>query len=56
MNRYIFTIRDVLWLTALVAVAVGWYVEHRRQEARIDALDKKVQQMQAAIIKRRTQY
>ena len=24
-----FTIRDVLWLTVVVAVALGWWVEHR---------------------------
>jgi len=24
-----FTIRDVLWLTALVAVGVGWWLDHR---------------------------
>ena len=45
-----FTIRDMLWLTVVVALAAGWYVEHRRQEARIDALDKQVQQMQAAAV------
>jgi hypothetical protein len=25
-----FTIRDVLWLTALVAMGVAWWVEHGR--------------------------
>ncbi len=29
-----FTIRDVLWLTVVVALAVGWWVEHRRTAAR----------------------
>ena len=29
-----FTIRDVLWLTAVVALAVGWFVEHRATERR----------------------
>jgi hypothetical protein len=24
-----FTIRDVLWLTVVVALATGWWVEHR---------------------------
>jgi hypothetical protein len=28
--RLRFTIRDLLWLTALVALAVGWWVDHRR--------------------------
>jgi len=27
-----FSIRDVLWLTMVVALAVGWWVEHRRAE------------------------
>jgi hypothetical protein len=27
-----FTIRDVLWLTVVVAVGVGWWSEHRRYE------------------------
>jgi len=27
-----FTIRDVLWLTALVAMGVGWWIDHRRAE------------------------
>jgi hypothetical protein len=29
-----FTIRDVLWLTVVAALAVGWWVEHRRAAAR----------------------
>jgi hypothetical protein len=28
-----FTIRDVLWLTVVVALAVGWLVDHRRQQS-----------------------
>jgi hypothetical protein len=24
-----FSIRDVLWLTALVAIGLGWWAEHR---------------------------
>jgi hypothetical protein len=24
-----FTIRDVLWLTVVVALAVGWWIEHK---------------------------
>ena len=27
---YRFTIRDILWLTALVALGVGWWLDHRR--------------------------
>jgi hypothetical protein len=25
-----FTIRDVLWLTALVAMGAGWWLDHRQ--------------------------
>jgi hypothetical protein len=25
-----FTIRDVLWLTVVVALSVGWLIDHRR--------------------------
>ena len=25
-----FTIRDVLWLTVVVALAVGWWIQHRQ--------------------------
>jgi len=25
-----FTIRDMLWLTVVVALGVGWWVDHRR--------------------------
>jgi len=29
--RLRFTIRDLLWLTLVVALAVRWYVDHRQQ-------------------------
>jgi len=28
--RFRFTIRDLLWLTVVVAVATGWWLEHKR--------------------------
>jgi hypothetical protein len=31
--RIRFSIRDLLWLTALVAVLVAWWVDHRRYES-----------------------
>jgi hypothetical protein len=31
-----FTIRDLLWLTALVAMAIGWWLDHARTQ-RFDA-------------------
>ena len=30
-----FTIRDVLWLTLVVGLVVGWWVDHQRLAARI---------------------
>ena len=31
--RLRFTIRDLLWLAVVVALAVGWWVDHRRLTA-----------------------
>ena len=28
-----FSIRDLLWLTVVVALAVAWWLDHRRQSA-----------------------
>jgi hypothetical protein len=28
--RFHFTIRDLLWLTVVVALAVGWWLDHQR--------------------------
>jgi hypothetical protein len=39
-----FTIRDVLWLTVVVALGVGWWVEHSRLTGRL-------QESQAALEK-----
>jgi hypothetical protein len=33
-----FTIRDLLWLMVVVAVAMAWWVNHRRQAAEIHEL------------------
>jgi hypothetical protein len=30
-----FTIRDVLWLMAIVGLAVGWVIDHRRLDERL---------------------
>ena len=27
-----FTIRDLLWLTLVVALGVGWWVDHKKQQ------------------------
>ncbi len=28
--RFCFTIRDLLWLTLVVALAVGWWLDHSK--------------------------
>lgn len=33
-----FTIRDIIWLTVVVAFAVAWYVERRSKPEQIDEL------------------
>ena len=33
-----FTIRDLLWLTVVVALGVGWWVDRRVQSARMTGL------------------
>jgi hypothetical protein len=35
-----FTIRDLLWLTAVVALAVGWWVDRRNVASNLAARDK----------------
>jgi hypothetical protein len=32
-----FTIRDVLWLTVVVALAVSWWLEHRHYATQTEA-------------------
>jgi hypothetical protein len=42
MPRVSFTLRDLFWLTLLVGMGVGWWVDHNRQrsdrEAIVDAI------------------
>jgi hypothetical protein len=33
--RLRFTIRDLLWLTLVVALIVGWWLDHRRLQSQI---------------------
>jgi hypothetical protein len=35
-----FTIRDVLWLMVVVALAVGWYVDSQHKRERIERLSR----------------
>jgi hypothetical protein len=37
--RYQFSIRDLFWLTALVAVLFAWWLDHRRLAAQPDRVD-----------------
>jgi hypothetical protein len=38
-----FTIRDVLWLTVVVAMGVGWWIDHRNSSKEIVRLDGIIQ-------------
>ena len=38
-----FTIRDVLWLTVVVAMGIGWFLDRRQQEWRIDTQNRSAQ-------------
>ena len=42
-----FSIRDVLWFTALVAVGVGWWVDRARLAAQVATLDARVDKLAA---------
>jgi hypothetical protein len=42
-----FTIRDVLWLTVVVALAVGWLSDHRRLEKKASKLKTDAQMRRA---------
>ena len=41
--RLRFTIRDLLWLTALAALAVGWWLDHRRTMSRLEDANRQLQ-------------
>ena len=34
--RYRFTIRDLLWLTLVVAMGVGWWLDHHQFEHQLE--------------------
>ncbi len=35
--KFRFTIRDLLWLTVVAALAVGWWIDHRRLSEKLDS-------------------
>ena len=54
--RFRFTIRDLLWLTALVALTVGWWLDKRKLESlvfQLQATDRQqerlIEELKAAI-------
>ena len=49
MIRFQFSIRDLLWLTVVVALAVGWWIDHdtiRRERERLQSMQAEVQAKQ----------
>jgi hypothetical protein len=40
-----FTIRDLLWLTAVVALTVGWWLGHRASERERSVLNTKIERL-----------
>jgi hypothetical protein len=43
-----FTIRDVLWLTVVVALAVGWWLDRARTHATLTTYQAEIQEWEAA--------
>jgi hypothetical protein len=37
-----FTIRDLIWLTVVVALGIGWWVDHRRLSVSYNAWNEQV--------------
>jgi hypothetical protein len=44
-----FTIRDLLWLTLLAAVAVAWWIDRGRQTVRADRLTEEIRLLESAV-------
>lgn len=44
-----FSIRDVLWLTLVVAVAAGWFVHYRAMERRYSRRSEYISQLKDAL-------
>jgi hypothetical protein len=43
--RLRFTIRDLLWLTLVVGLIVGWWLDHRSIANRLDGLEMEVRRL-----------
>jgi hypothetical protein len=44
-----FSIRDLLWATALVAMGLGWWIDHARLERRLAEQEAEIEQASAAL-------
>jgi len=44
-----FTIRDVLWLTALLGMACAWWIDRQGQSSAIDKLNDDLKQHKLAL-------
>ena len=44
-----FTIRDLLWLTVVVGLGVGWWIDHYRPENYRHQLELRAAAMQSAL-------
>jgi len=42
-----FTIRDLMWATVVVSVALGWWIDVRRRDAAITAADMRASEEEA---------
>jgi hypothetical protein len=40
--RFRFTVRDLLWLTAVVALAIGWWLQWKHSAAKLHAVQEKL--------------
>jgi hypothetical protein len=44
--RLRFTIRDLLWLAVVVALAVGWWLDHRKQDHALAEANAKISRLE----------
>jgi hypothetical protein len=47
--RFHFTIRDLLWLTVVVALAVGWWVDQRMLRTQLTADQNTIRSLRIAL-------
>ena len=51
-----FTIRDLLWLTLVAALAVGWWIDHRRTDSAMREAQTKAAILQAEFVTARSKF